>query len=490
MDIATTTPTHARQTLVIALSDGARAPASRLQDLPTPPGLPVLGNLLQLAAGDVHRQLEDWSARHGPMFRISVGKSHALVVNDPAVENALLRHRPNEMARNPSVGSLMSELGPTGLFSAEGERWRRQRRLVMRALTPEAIANFHPTLLTVTRRLQARWTEAARAGTPVDVVRDLKRYSIDVTTWLAMGVDVDTLTHADNPLQTDVEYIFATLGRRLRMPVRYWHWLKLPADRRADAAMARIAEVSTRLIEQARTRLAADPALRARPSNILEALLLARDEPGSEFTDDDVRGNVATMLFAGEDTTANAIAWLLYFLASKPPVQQRARDEADALLGERSVADRPRELDALDYLEAAAIESMRLKPVAPLMSLKALCDLDLGGLHVPRGTLVFMVHRATALDPRHFSDPFAFDPGRWLGDAAEQADDPKRKLFPFGGGPRYCPGRYLAMVEIKLVASMALHAFDLSVAVDPDHIREHFTFTLGPETLPLRFAAR
>jgi cytochrome P450 len=471
-------------------TDGFVAPAASVDELPGPRPLPVLGNAHRLKPGAAHSTLEQWAREYGPMYRFKVGSRSIVVLSDPVLMGEILRHRPDHFGRGARLARAIDEIGLAGVFSAEGDRWRRQRRLVMRALTPEAVRHFFPIIGTVTERLRARWLEAARAGRPADVLRDLKRYSIDVTTWLAMGVDVNTLVNEDNPLQSDVEFMFETIGRRFLKPIPYWRWIKLPADRRADEVVRRLGETVSDLIRRARERLDADPALRAKPSNILEALLVARDEPGSEFTDDDVRGNVATMLFAGEDTTANAMAWLLMLLARSPEHAGRVTAEADRVLGGEPVLGRFAELQRLEYLEAAATESMRLRPIAPQNGATALAEADLAGLRVSKGQLLIMLSRPSALDAHNFPDPDAYRPERWLGENAESADDTRRRIFPFGGGPRYCPGRYLAMVEIKMVASMAFAGFRVSLADDPDSIEEHFTFTMGPARLPMRFAER
>ncbi len=476
--------------LRLGASDGFVAPASTIDGLPGPRALPVLGNAHRLKAGASHQTLEQWAREYGPMYRFMLGPRPVVVFSDPALIGEVLRHRPNHFSRGARLREAIDEVGLSGVFSAEGDRWRRQRRLVMRALTPEAVKHFFPIVRTVTERLHARWQAAARAGAPVDVPRDLKRYSVDVTTWLAMGVDVDTLNHDDNPLQSDVEFMFETIGRRFLKPIPYWRWIKLPADRRADEVIARLGATVDDLIAKGRARMQAHPELRAKPSNILEALLVARDEPGAEFTDDDVRGNVATLLFAGEDTTANAMAWLMMLLADCPGPAADVTAEADAVLRGRAVVGEFAELAKLQYLEAAATESMRLKPIAPQNGATALVDVDLAGLRIPKGQLLIMLSRPSALDAATFPDPMAFRPERWLGEHAESADDTRRSIFPFGGGPRYCPGRYLAMVEIKMVAAMALGRFRVSLDADAPAIAEHFTFTMGPDRLPMRFVER
>lgn len=481
----------AEEMLVLQGTPGYAAPVQRVADLPGPKPLPWLGNVHQLNTASLHQTLENWSREYGSMFRFRFGGTTAVCVAEPGLMNEILRHRPKEFTRSQRLSGLIDELGFKGVFSAEGDAWKRQRKLVMRALTPEAVKHFFPIISTVTQRLEAKWRAAAAQGVAVNVPHDLKCYSIDVTTWLAMGVDVDTLNNADSQLQSDVEYWFATIGRRLGKLVPYWRFVKLPADRRTDETVARIEAAVVAFIAEARANLKADPSLRAKPRNILEALVVARDEPNSEFTDEDVRGNVATMLFAGEDTTANAMAWMLYHLSDAPEVAARAAAEADSVLGAATHVEQFAQFEQFHYTEAAAVESMRLKPIAPMQGVSTTCPMNLAGLQVPKDQLIFLMSRTVATSEQHFADPLLYKPERWLAEGeGERADDTRRKIFPFGGGPRYCPGRYLAMVEIKAVIAMALRNFKVQLDVSPQSIQERLTFTMSPDCLPMRFTPR
>lgn len=473
--------------VALAGRDGFRAPVRRVEELPGPPRWPVFGNAPALRPGAAHATLESWARRYGPLFRMRFGPYRAVGISEPGLIDQLLRRRPVEVSRSPRISTLINETGFAGVFTAEGESWRRQRRLVMRALTPEIIRTFFPAIATVTARLQARWRDQVAAGAQPDVLRDLKCYSIDVTTWLTMGLDLDTLGQPESRLQADVETWFGTIGRRLPQLLPYWRVLRLAADRRSDAAIARLHATVDGLIAGARAELAAQPRLRDKPVNILQALVAARDEPGSEFTDQDVHGNVGVMLFAGEDTTANTLAWLLFHLAQDPASCAQARAQVDAVL-DGGLAGGLAQLDRLDVIEAAAVESMRLKPIAPVQGMQANVDLDLAGLIVPRGNLLFLLPRLCSMAESRFADGGRFLPRRWLeGDA--DTDD-RRSMFPFGGGQRYCPGRYLAMVEIKMVTAMLLGSFDLRLAAPADVVAERFGFTMAPDPLPLHLTPR
>ena len=460
-------------------------PPRSFEDLPGPKGLPLLGNVFQIDSMQFHVTLENWVREFGPMYRFQAGPNRIMVVADPILIGILLRDRPDTMRRTFRSARAFQELGTTGVFNAEGEEWRRQRKLVMRALTPEVIRNFFPTLVALTERLLSRWQSAAAAGRPTNVLRDLKAWTLDVTIALAMGQDINTLEHDDNPLQRDIETIFNRVARRLTTPFSYWRYFKLPADRAADAASARIQSSVTEFVAQTRKRMEQNPALRAKPTNLLEAFVAARDELESGFTDANVIGNAVTMVFAGEDTTSNTIAWLMNFVARDPRVAGLIAAEADAALGTSLVLQAFASLDRFNYLDAAVDEAMRLKPVAPFLGLETNREVEIGGVLVPARTPVLVITRHAGMDPTDFPEPEVFRPERWLDEKYAAADDPARKLFPFGGGPRFCPGRYLALAEIKMAMSMVARNFRLEVRPGAEPVRELFTFTMTPSSLPV-----
>lgn len=464
------------------------APQRQITDLPGPRARPLMGNIREIRAQPFHRVLEGWAREHGPLYRFRIMRKQMLATADRDLIASLLRDRPDVMRRSSRTAEMLNEVGTRGLFTAEGEEWRRQRKLVMRALTPEVIHNFFPTLSAMTERLRLRWERAIADGRPVDLLRDLKAYTLDVTIGLAMGQDINTLELEEHPLQRDIEFLFKLVAKRLTTPFAYWRvpMLKREQDHEAVAAAARIQQAIFGFIAGARKRLAENPALRQKPANMLEALIVARDEPDSGFTDEGVVGNAITMVFAGEDTTSNTAAWLLEFLADHPQAAAHMAAESQQVLGARTVLDDYHLLDKLKYIDAATREAMRLKPVAPFMAAEPNQDVVLGDLAVPAGTVIFLLLRHASERECELSEPDRFMPERWLDGAIGQGDDPGRKLFPFGGGPRFCPGRYLAMAEIKMVMSMLTRNFALARVPGAPSARECFTFTMTPDVLPVR----
>lgn len=475
-------------------------PALRqIKNLPGPRVWPLVGNALQVKVSRIHLDMERWCVRYGPLFRVYLGRQPLLVVANHQTVSALLRDRPDRFRRPSVTAFISSELGGLpNIFNAEGAEWRNQRRMVIAGFAPKAIKEYFPALVNVGLRLRKRWSEAAAQHASIDLSADLKRYTVDVIAGLAFGQDVNTLESGDNVIQQHLDRILPGISRRSLSAVPYWRYFKLPQDRRLEQSSQALRQAVYGLIDQARQRMQRNPSAADKPANLLEALIAAADQPGSAINNDTVAGNVSTMLLAGEDTTANSIAWLLYFLRTHPEALQQATQEVQALAPD-CAAFTLQQLDSLDFLGACIEEAMRLKPVAPFLPLEALVDTTVEDVQVPAGTIVWCVLRHDSVDEKNFKNAAAFDPARWLvspddvGSAATASRGAGKGISaPFGAGPRTCPGRYLALLEIKIAVAMVLGYFEIeSVATDSGQPpKELMGFVMSPEGLKMRLKAR
>jgi len=474
-------------------------PGRDMAALPGPRGWPLVGNLLQLERDRPHHTVEQWAQRYGPVFRIRLGPTPFLVVADHEAIGAVLRDRPDGFRRPPRLDIVWREMGfSAGVFGANGEAWKRQRRMVMAGFDPGHVRAYVPALSRVTQRLRQRWMHAARHGLAIDLQGDLMRFTVDAIAGLAFGAEVNTLESDEVVIQHHLDKIFPAVARRMLAPYPYWRYLKTPADRRLDTAVHEVNRAVAGFIQTARARLAASAQRRAHPENLLEAMLLAADAPDSGMDDRDVAGNVLTMLLAGEDTTANTLAWMLHLLRQNPArlqqVQAEVRDLAAESGGGPGHVFSHDEIDRLALVEACAHETMRLKPVGPLNVVQALRDTQVAAVRVPAGTMLWCVMRHDTLREQLFADARRFDPARWLtqGQAAPSAISAKRVSMPFGAGPRICPGRYLALLEMKMAMAMVLNSFDIAEAGVPDGTEplEQLSFTMAPVGLVMRLRAR
>ncbi len=472
----------------------AAPPLRQLRDLPGPRGIPILGNALQIKPARFHLQVEQWCREHGPYYQLRIGRQRALVVGEHEAVAAMLRDRPDGFRRPIRGTEIAEEMKlPGSVFRAEGDVWKRQRRMVMAGFDPAHVKGYYGALQQVANNLATRWGRAAQSGALIDLQADLMRYTVDTIAGLAFGAEVNTLLSDGDVIQQHLDKIFPALNRRLFAPFPYWRYVRLPADRQLERSCAAINLAIAGFIAQARARLAADAALRDKPRNLLEAMIVAADAPGSGIDDQQVAGNVLGMLLAGEDTTANTVAWMIDLLWRHPQALQRATEEVRRVIG-----DTPNptieQIAELDYIEACANETMRLKPVAPQIPLQALRDTVVGDVAVPAGTVVIGLMRRDSVSDSHVPRAASFEPERWLEGAgpAQLASASKRTAMPFGAGPRMCPGRYLALLEMKVAMATLLGRFDIqSVSTaDGQPAPELLSFTMTPVGLGMRLRER
>lgn len=458
-----------------------------IEDLPGPRGLPLIGVAHRVRKTPLHVALERWSEEYGPVCAVSLGGRRIVVLADVDAVNRALRERPHGFRRPRRGRSVMKEIiGTVGVFVAEGSEWRQQRRLAVTALNSNHLQRYYEIVRTCTERLHRRLLLAAN-GQSHDIGADLTSFTVDVTSALAFGHDLNTLEHGDGELQRNIQRIFEAMGRRITTPFRYWRYFRLPADRAVDRAAAAIGKEIETFIAQARARMASRPQLFEQPENFLESMIAAQAKDDA-FTDAEIVGNIYTLLLAGEDTTAHTMAWTLWLLACHPEIQRHWAQEAKDVLGAELFPSAYETVGQLRYGEAVLRESMRLKPTAPLVVLEAIEDTILADTRIPAGTVLFLPTRLVGL--RSVGRAQQFDPDRWREDARGGEAPDQRTFLAFGAGPRFCPGRNLAFLEAKAALSMIARNFDVELDEGARPVSEVFQFTMAPRGLRVRLTER
>jgi cytochrome P450 len=228
------------------------------------------------------------------------------------------------------------------------------------------------------------------------------------------------------------------------------------------------------------------PPAEAPQGDLLGMLLEASDEEtGLALSDTEVHDQCMVIFQAGHETSATALLWWCWLMASHPEAQQQAHHEVQQVLAGRMA--QPADLPALDWLGASLKEAMRLyPPAAGLMSRRVVKPINLGDWDVPAGALLritpWIIHR----DARWFADPEQFRPQRFV----RTAEPPERgSWLPFGVGPRVCIGQHFAMLEMTLVAAMLLQRFEIEPIAGEPAPRPQMNVTLRP-TAPLRLRLR
>jgi cytochrome P450 len=414
--------------------------------------------------------LAELRGRHGPSVWLPGSGSRrpmAWLGEADAVRD-LFAGDPDALHAGAANEVMEGVLGRGSMFLLDGPAHRRERKLLMPPFHGARMRAYTATMRRSAREVVARWP----LGAPFPFLAEMQEVALDVLARAVFGVDGadgtvrlrevlrELIPRAQDPLL----FLVATWFGSAR--VRGWldRWtlpVRLPGVGAVDLApplpgarMARLLrELDGLLREQFALRRRGEPGER---QDVLSLLLSARDEAGEPMTDDQLRDEMVTLLIAGHDTSAIALAWAMFHLLQHPDALARATAEVTAAL---AGPDPDEALTKLPYLDAVVKESMRLTPLVPVIQRVTRSPVRLGRYLVPEGTLVMAHTWAIHHDPALYPEPAVFRPERFL----ERRFGP-HEHFPFGGGARRCVGAAFAMHSIQVVLAEVLAGATLQLA--------------------------
>ncbi|NOT48853.1 MAG: cytochrome P450, partial [Acidobacteria bacterium] len=327
-----------------------------------------------------------------------------------------------------------------GLLTNEGESHLRQRRMIQPAFHRARIAEYARSMVEFADKMSNNW----RDGDVLDIDKEMMHLTLQIVAKTLFDAVVDNEADKIGKSMSDLVALF----NYLLLPFSEWlQKLPLPHSRRFARARDTLNSVIYGIINERR-------ASGEDRGDLLSMLLQAQDEnDGATMTDEQVRDEALTLFLAGHETTANALTWTWYLLSQNTDKEAELHQELDKLLAGRTPTfdDVPR----LKYTEAVLAESMRLYPPAWAIGRLALEEHQIGGYHLPAGSLVLMSPYVTHRDPRHWTEAEKFAPERWLDHGVKEASQ-KYTYFPFGGGIRRCIGESFAWTEgILTLATLA-----------------------------------
>ena len=418
---------------------------------PGPKGSLIMGVMREFNR-DTLAFIERCHRDYGDVVRSRFLYVHAYFLYNPADIETLLTTNAKSYRKAQSLRSpFFHRLVGNGLVTSEGDFWRRQRRLAQPAFHRQRISSYGEIMVEYTNRAIAKWKDGERH----DIARDMTRLTLEIV--------VKTLFNSD--VSNDADHIGAMLSEIVKpfasQATLKWiadNRLPTPGHRRYFNAVSEIDRVVFRIISERR-------ASGADEGDLLSMLLQAQDEDGSQMSDAQLRDEVMTLFRAGHETTALALSWSWYLLATHPEAEKKFHAELDEVLGAHNRrAPEVEDLPKLKYTEMIAKETMRLYPPAYAVGREAIEETEIGGFRVPRNTQLFAFQWVTHRDPRFFDRPEAFEPDRWATDSIQNL--PKYAYFPFGGGPRQCIGNYFAMMEVVLLLATIGQRFKFSLVED------------------------
>ena len=373
------------------------------------------------------------------------------MVQDPESLRHILRDRVQDYPKSPEVGAILRPAIGRGLFTSEGDHWRWQRRAAAPVFSRRNVEALGPVMTRAAQAASGR-LDAALTGTPgadkgaeVDMADQMLTTAFDVIGQVCFSHD-DGIPH--DLARRAIERYLAGAGRVslfdfLGLP----DWVPRPARALAGGDLRRLKRAAVTAIEARRQMQVDSP-------DLLDMLMASEDpDSGRTMSTEELRDNVLTFLVAGHETTALALAWSLYLVAFDPAVQDRARTQAQEVLGDRTatMADVP----ALPFLRQIIDEAMRLYPPAALLTRTAQAPDQLRDREVRVGDTVILPIYALHRNRELWDNPDGFDPDRF----ADPRSLPPFQYLPFGTGPRVCIGMSFALQEAVIILATLLARF-------------------------------
>ena len=403
-----------------------------------------------------------------------------LYVSDPALIHDLLVRNADQLEKGEEMKRVLGRSLGEGLLTADGASWRWQRQAQAPAFRHERLTALLPAMIAAAEATRDRWL-ALPPGASVDVGHEMMQttFAIILDTMLSGrdGIDAARMERSVSSNLKATSWAFAMAI--LKAP----NWLPFPGRLRSEAAT----RFMRRAVRDVAARRRAQPAGAPRRDDLLDMLLAARDpETGRAMDDEAITDNLLTFILAGHETTALALAWTFALLGANPACLTTLQAELERVTGGGPVE--PRHIAELAYIRQVVSEVMRLYPPAPMISRAIQHDMEIGGLPVPAGSVVFVpiyaVHRHADLWPR----PEVFDPERFAPEAIKARH--RFAYMPFGAGPRICIGNGFAMMEAVAILAVLLKAVRLepTQATLPEPVMR---VTLRPsQPLRMRVAAQ
>ncbi|MFJ4657089.1 cytochrome P450 [Nocardia sp. NPDC088792] len=441
--------------------------------IPGPKGLPVLGVLPQFRR-DPFESVRGWAREHGDVFRVPIPAWNLVMINHPDLVNEVMNNREGRYSMiGPGERPVARTIG-SALPMMEGERFRQRRRMLTPMFGRKHLARIADTIVDeFTRRIE-RWDRFADTGETVDLQHEIAQVTLPAFLRAMYSTRLTDVQLAR--VDADMRLLMRTVaaGVFLSNPPNP---LPIPGTENLPLAVWRMVTLVGGFIDER----AAHP---IEDTDLLGLLLESRYEDGTALSRRDLRAELIALMGGGYETVVASLSHTLAHLCVNTEPAQRLYAEIDEL-GDATptLAD----LSRLTWAKACFDEGQRLQghPMNPRLTLR---DSELGGFHIPRGTLigtpVYTVHR----DERWWQDPDRYDPTRFTD--ASHPNRPNTAFIPFGAGPHHCIGSGMAYMNAQFLLTLIFQRYRLETPPDwrPRHAST-FSITLDGG-LPVRISRR
>lgn len=387
---------------------------------------PAVGTLAEYSEAPFERRTE-W-AQEGDVVRITGPEEDHHMVTHPDLVQRVLFSDNDEFVKFDGYESVFGQ----GIVSVYGDQWRAQRGAMQPAFVPDRVQTYAETM----RRIIDEKVTTVDDEQTVDMRQWFSDLTMEVMLETLFGGAAGKKATISEAAERITEWFLETATAGDVPP---------EVNEGFDAGMDDLTSLIDEMVGQRDG---------SEDGDLLSMLIALGSDSEAGYTDDRIRDEMITMLFAAHETTSLTLTYTVFLLANAPRVESRLRRELDAVLGDHGV--RPEHLDDLGYTERVIDEALRLYCPAHSLFRETTRDVTVGKFTIPEGEVVHLPQWVVHRDERWWDDPTTFRPERFAGDSEPRPFS----YFPFGAGPRRCLGEDFARVEAKLAVAAFVDEFD------------------------------
>ncbi|RKP14509.1 cytochrome P450 [Piptocephalis cylindrospora] len=460
---------------------------ARTPERPGPPGIPFLGNLLEIGPLP-HIPFTKWAQKYGDVFFLKMGPLEWMIINSPEALHEVLSRRGATFASRPHQTMLsdVASEGRDGIVGLSyGPVWKMARRVFTTVFSKSSVQAYEPILTHEARSLCRALIEDNRVhGSKGFSTRFHHQWhSFNVIISVCFGFRVNSYTDSLCQLQLKINHqLFQALDPKYYLAdfLPFLRPFSMKKKREMKKVMDNTLDFSKRLYDRYKeNKERIDAKI---PTNMCKYIQELQD--AGELRERNVYLLLGETFAAGLDTASTSLTWLSLILATRPDVQKKAHDELDRIVG-RNRLPTQEDIDSLPYIRCILQESVRVRGPSPLgLTRTCLEDSEYRGMLVRKGTWIIPNVHATHSVYSHLDDPTSFVPERWESNPKSLVEETMgkqgtREIWTFGGGRRVCPGLHLANASLIQALTHILWSFTLvpgdGVNIDLDEMEEGLT---------------